>query len=156
MTLNIVIIYFYGYKCANKHTQANEHGAEKLSPCITLTLSQCQKNSNTTIENSSKCEKGQKSYMQEDQQHQLMSGPLIFPDATYSINFREGAAGNLGRHTPKKMWEHTLLPYFFAWVDFSSTLYLFTYKKSLMLWKEIQMCYIRLLNDHFLAPIMWL
>lgn len=114
LTLHIVIIYFYGYKCANKHTQANEHGAEKLSPCITLTLSQCQKNSNTTIENSSKCEKGQKSYMQEDQQHQLMSGPLIFPDATYSINFREGAAGNLGRHTPKKMWEHTLLPYFFA------------------------------------------
>ena len=114
LTLHIIIIYFYGYKCANKHTQANEHGAEKLSPCITLTLSQCQKNSNTTIENSSKCEKGQKSYMQEDQQHQLMSGPLIFPDATYSINFREGAAGNLGRHTPKKMWEHTLLPYFFA------------------------------------------
>ena len=110
LTLHIVIIYFYGYKCANKHTQANEHVAEKLSPCITLTLSQCQKNSNTTIENSSKCEKGQKSYMQEDQQHQLMSGPLIFPDATYSINFREGAAGNLGRHTPKKMWEHTLLP----------------------------------------------
>ena len=42
-----------------------------------------------------------------------MSGPLIFPDATYSINFREEEAGNLGGTRPKRCG-NTLLPHFFC------------------------------------------